>query len=212
MKIDKQLVSEEMLPLSVFLLYPSKPIFCTTKNLDGTDNVAPFAWLMPVSVTPPRVALALQNIRGSKLSASLVNIQREGEFVINLPHRGQETELVQASFMLVNHCCKFDRTGFTREDAEIVAPKIIAECYAALECKVVQVIDVMGDHSLILADVVSSRYSKEYYDEELRPRIPQAEPLMCLRECRFDEKQRHVFVKADSTYEVDVHYEKSEVS
>lgn len=204
----KKVIAAEDITKSIFLLQPSRPIFCTTKNEDGSDHVAPFSWIMPISCDPPRVAFALQNQRGKKLSQSLVNILREYEFVVNMPHAGQEKELVQASYGLVNHSCKFDRTGYTREDAQKVRPKVIAECTACIECKVYATIDTMGDHTLLLADVVSASYDDSCYDEGLRPNVPKMMPLINLKEYRFDDKQEHIFINTKDTYHVSIPYEK----
>ena len=192
---------------SIYLLQPSRPIFCTTKNQDGTDHVAPFSWITPISVIPPRVAFALQNERGSKLSQSLVNILREREFVVNLPHFGQEYTLVQASYGLVHHKCKFDRTGYTREDSTL-SPKRIMECSASLDCKVFQTLDSGGDHTLLLADIVGAVFDDACYDETLCPNVPDMLPLLNLKEFRFDDRQEHIFIKSNETYRVSIPYEK----
>lgn len=202
-------ISPENMTNSILLLQPSRPVFCTTKNEDGSDHVAPFSWINPISCNPPRVAFALQNQRGSKLSQSLVNILREREFAACMPHMGQEKELVQASYLLAYHSCKFDRTGYTREDAEKIAPKLIAECSAAIECKVFMTCDHGGDHTLILANVVSATYDEECYDENLWPNTPEVLPLINLKEYRFDDRQEHFFVKTDDVYRVVVPYEKT---
>lgn len=194
---------------SIFLLQPSRPIFCTTKNDNGTDHVAPFSWIMPISCTPPRVAFAFQNERGKKLSQSLTNVLREREFVVNMPRFGQEHELVQSSYGLVNHACKFDRTGYTRENSGVAAKRIM-ECTASLDCKVFLTLDSGGDHTLILADVVGAVYEDAYYDENLCPSIPDLLPLINLKEFRFDDRQEHVFVKTCETYRISIPYERKE--
>jgi len=206
--IMKKQISLEDLDKTIYLLQPSRPIFCTTKNSDGTDHVAPFSWIMPISFSPPKVVLALQNERGSKHSQSLINILREREFGVNMPHMGQEKELVQSSYGLVHHVCKFDRTGYTREDAQIVKPKLIAECTASLECKVFSAIDSGGDHTLLMADVVGASYDDAFYDDDLCPIIPKLLPLLNLRDYRFDDKQEHIFIDTAKTYSISVEYEK----
>jgi len=67
----------------VFLSQLGRPILCTTKNNDGSDHVAPFSWINPVSHKPPRIALALLN--SPKKQQSLENIERSAEFVVNMP-------------------------------------------------------------------------------------------------------------------------------
>lgn len=204
----KRAVTPDKLDMSIFLLQPSRPIFCTTKNEDGSDHVAPFSWIMPISFHPPKVAFALQNERGSKLSQSLVNIMREHEFAVNLPHMGQEEKLVEASFLQGRHACKFDRTGYTRQAAQEVKPVLIGECNAAIECRVFSLQDTLGDHTLILADIVGASYDDACYAEDFCPKLDAMQPLINLREFRFDDHQRHEFIDTGKGYMVDIYYEK----
>lgn len=206
----KKRIEKEMLPQSICLLQPTRPIFCTTKNEDGSDHAAPFSWITAISFKPPRVGFALQNERGQKLSHSLVNILREREFVVNMPQMGQEYALVQASYGLVNHSCKFDRTGSAREDSEFIKPKMMADCVASIECKVFATLDTGGDHTLILADIVSAYYEEEYYNEMLWPDSSKYKPLINLREYRFDDRQEHIFIDSSNEYRVVIPYEKKE--
>lgn len=204
-KIDKQRLDN-----SIFLLQPTRPVFCTTKNADGSDHAAPFSWIIPISCKPPRVAFALQNYRGRKQSQSLLNIIREGEFAINMPCAGQEKTLVQSSFNLVHHKSKLERTGFTPADAACIKPKLIEECPASLECRVISTIDIGGDHTLILADIVSASCDPALYDDNLCPNVPDMMPLINLKEKRFDDHQQHWFLDGSHMYDVDVYYEKPE--
>ena len=204
----KKRVEPDKLDMSIFFLQPSRPIFCASKNEDGTDHVAPFSWVMPISFHPPKVAFAVQNERGAKLSQSLVNILREREFTVSLPHRGQEEKLVEASFLQGEHACKFDRTGYTRREAQQVKPVLIEECHAGLECRVFSIQDTQGDHTLILADIVGAAFDDECYGEDFCPILTKMQPLINLREFRFDDHQRHEFVESDKGYMVDIYYEK----
>jgi len=206
----KKRITNEQLPMSICLLQPTRPIFCTTKNEDGSDHAAPFSWITAISCDPPRVAFALQNERGKKLSHTLENILREREFVVNMPQMGQEFALVQASYGLVNHSCKFDRTGSGREDSICVKPKMMADCVASLECRVFTTIDSGGDHTLILADIVSAYYEENCYDESLWPNVKNYRPLINFREYRFDDHQEHIFIDTTREYRVVVPYEKKE--
>ena len=206
----KASVSRGELFKSIYLLQPTRPFFCTTKNADGSDHVAPFAWLTPISASPPKVALALQNERGKKLAQSLVNVLREGEFGVNMPQKGQEYRLVESSFGLVKHPSKFDRTGYTRRVGQVIKAPLIEECTACLECKVYSVIETGGDHTLLLADVVAAHYEVDCYDENLCRLAEAVPPLLNLRDYRFDDYQRHLFIDAGKTYRVDVFYEKGD--
>lgn len=206
----KQVLSTpEELRSSISLLQPTRPIFCCTKMADGQDHVAPFAWIIPISCDKPRLALALQNERGKKYSQSLQNIERTKEFVICMPTMGQEHELVRASFMPEEGQSKFERTGYTRQESRQVEPPAIGECPACLECKVFQFIDHGGDHTILLADIVSASYDPACYDAGLAPKIPQMLPLINLSERRYDDHQEHYFLDTTQVRHITVYYDKT---
>lgn len=199
----KKRVETERLTQSISLLQPTRPIFCTTKNADGSDHIAPFAWVMPISCQPPRIAFALQNQRGRKCSHSLENILRDWEFTINMPVAGQEKTMVEASFISDD---RYGDSGFTKAAGGAVAPVSVPECAASLECRTYSVIDSGNDHTLILADVVGAVYDPSLYEENLCPAAPAMQPLINLTEYRYQDRQEHIFLKADEPYRVIAYY------
>ena len=86
-------------------------------------------------------------------SQTLVNIERDGEFVVNLPDMSLADKLVETSYKTKLGENKFDRSGFTRMSSRMVKPVCIEECRAHLECRVRR-IDYPGDHGVICADIV----------------------------------------------------------
>ncbi|GFN24298.1 flavin reductase family protein [Thermanaeromonas sp. C210] len=148
------------LPESYYFLQPSNPVLVTTLEPDGTTHVAPFSWVTPVSVNPPRVGLALLN--SPKKQHTLKNIEREGEFVINLPNLDIAERLVKCSYMVEPGQKKFTLAGFTAIPSREVKPCGVAECRAHMECRVLSITET-GDHSFIVADVVHCQVSVKYY-------------------------------------------------
>ncbi len=211
--MKKLSLSSTRLGQSIMLLQPTRPFFCSSRDQNGGDHIAPFAWLTPISSNPPRVALALQNEKGRKRSATLDNIIRTNEFIINMPVAGQEKELIRSSFMPDEGCpCKFDRTGYTRQQGQRVNVAAIAECPANLECVAFNVIDHGGDHTVIFADIIAAQYAADCYDEGLCPCIPAMLPLINLKERRFDDHQEHIFLDSVSVRRIRVFYDKSQRS
>lgn len=187
----KKPISEDRFFDSVFLMQPSTPILCTTKNDDGSDHVAPFGWVTPVSYKPPRVALALLN--NPKKQHSLENIERTGEFVVNMPDIDLADKLVLASYWTMFGENKFDRSGFTRLPSNKVAPPGIAECKAHLECRVINTI-VTGDHTLLIADVVSAQYDDDAFTPSLIINLNKYRPTVHLHNFVLENSQVHIFM------------------
>jgi flavin reductase (DIM6/NTAB) family NADH-FMN oxidoreductase RutF len=193
----KKNVSEECFEKAIFLLQPTRPILCTTKNEDGSDHVAPFSWINPVSMKPPRLSLALLN--KPKKQHSLENIERTGEFVVNMADMQLADRLVLASYWPNFGENKFDRSGFTRLNSRKVAPPAIAECRAHLECKVIEIL-TPGDHSLILADIVEAYYDSDAFNDNLLINMQNYKPMIHVQNYILPQSQLHVFMEPGGEY------------
>jgi len=198
---------------SAFLLHPSRPILCTTLNEDGSNHVAPFSWINPVSYKPPMISLAL--LSSPNKQHSLVNIERTKEFIINLPDLDLAEQLVLASYETWKGENKFERSGFTAIPPKKVNPVAIKECRAHLECKAFR-IETVGDHALILADVVAAYHDEDAYTENLMINLKNFSPMVHLQNFNGDPKdawnlypgQLHVFMNPGGAYAADVPYPK----
>lgn len=188
---------------SVFLLQPSRPILCTTKNEDGTDHVAPFSWINPVSQKPPRVALAL--LCKPQKQKSLQNIERTGEFGVNIPDMTMAERLVKCSFSTKFGENKFDRSGFTRIASSIIKPNCIMECRANLECRVLNLIEA-GDHTLIIADILHAKYDEDAFSSNFLVNTRNFKPVIHLQGFNLEKSQLHVFLSSESSQAVEVPY------
>lgn len=196
-------IPELDLAKSVFLLQPGRPILCTTKNSDGSNHVAPFSWINPVSHKPPRVALALLN--SPKKQQSLLNVESTGEFVVNMPGLELAEKLVECSFLTEEGENKFVRSGFTPLPSIKVKPPGIKECKAHLECRLINSINT-GDHTLLVADVVYASYDLRAYGPSLLINTEEFIPAIHLFNFNLDKSQIHIFLRASSTHTIEVPY------
>lgn len=188
---------------SVFLLQPSRPILCTTKNEDGSDHVAPFSWMNPISHDPPRIALALLN--KPQKQHSLENIERTGEFVVNIPDIKIAEKLVECSYSTKFGENKFERSGFTRLPSMHIKPPGIKECRAHLECKLINAIDV-GDHTLLISDIVNAQYDECAFSQNLLVRLSEFTPTIHIANYSLDKSQIHIFLASSGAHVTEVPY------
>lgn len=192
----KKRIAREQMGQSVFCLQPSRPILCTTRNADGTDHAAPFGWCVPASQTPPMLVLAIQY--APRKSHSLENIQRSGEFVVNLPDMNLIDPLVLSSYDTRLGENKMDRSGFTRLPSCEVAPCGIAECRAHLECRVRE-ITYPGDHAVIAAEIVCARYDEDAFYGDMLINTRTFQPVIHIQNFTAKDKsaQYHVFLNGN---------------
>lgn len=140
----------------------------STKNEDGTNNLAPFSFFTGISAKPFIVAFAplIKSSDGTKKD-TLVNIEREKEFVINFVTEENADKVNMASEELQYGQDEFLHAGLTPLDSEMVAPKRMKESPIHFECKLRDMIsygDVPGCGTLITGEVVKVHVAEDIYD------------------------------------------------
>lgn len=194
----------ERLGNAIFLLQPTRPVLVTSLNSDGSVNVAPFSWFMPVSMNPPLMGLAL--LSKPQRQRTLENIEREGEFVVSLPGIDMVEQLVRASFKYESAEQKWAAVGLAEAPSTVVRTPGLAGCRAHIECRPVDLVPT-GDHTLVVSRVEAATYDGDLYDENLLLRLDRVQPLLHLRQRRMAEGQRHFFLRSLDIESIDVKYD-----
>ena len=121
------------LPLSKAyqLLEPGPVVFLTTAD-KGRANVMTMSWHMMVEFEPPLVACVVSN--GDYSFAAL---RATKECVIAVPDLELAPKVVEVGNCSGRDVEKFEKFALTQVAAKNVAAPLIAECFANLECKVI---------------------------------------------------------------------------
>jgi flavin reductase (DIM6/NTAB) family NADH-FMN oxidoreductase RutF len=140
------------LPLSkVYQLLEPGPVVLLTTAYKGRANVMTMSWHMMVEFEPPLIACVVSNA-----NYSFAALRATKECVIALPSQELARKVVG-----IGNCSgrdgldKFKKFGLTPEPAEHVAPPLVAECFANLECKVADTRLVNG-YNLFILEVVKA--------------------------------------------------------
>lgn len=120
------------LPLSrVYqLLEPGPAVLLTTARKDRA-NVMTMSWHMMIEFEPPQVACVV-----SSANYSFAALRQTGECVIAIPARKLAAKVVKIGNSSGRAIDKFTAFGLTAIPATSVAPPLVADCFANLECKV----------------------------------------------------------------------------
>ncbi len=113
------------------LLEPGPVVLVTTAN-SRRENVMTMSWHTMMEFEPPLVGCVLSD---RNYSFSLLSESRE--CVINIPTRTIARQLVGCGNVSGRRRDKFAAFGLTKEPAKYVLPPLIGECFASLECRVV---------------------------------------------------------------------------
>lgn len=149
------------------LLAPVPPVLITTGTLEE-PNVCTVAWCGMLSTKPPKTYISL---RPSRLSYEL--LQKNGEFVINLPTAALVRAIDRCGVKSGRTENKFTACGLTATAASIVAPPLIDQSPVSIECKVEQIIP-LGSHDMFLASIVAVNVENRLIDEQGRLRLAKA--------------------------------------
>ncbi len=134
----------------VYQLLEPGPVVLLTTAAKGRANVMTMSWHMMVEFTPPLVACIV-----SPADHSFAALRATKECVIAIPSVELAPKVVEIGNCSGRDVDKFERIGLTPVPARQVAPPLIAECFANLECRVVNT-RLVNTYSLFVLEVVKA--------------------------------------------------------
>ena len=121
------------LPLGkVYGLLEPGPVVMVTTAKKGRANIMSMSWYTMMEFEPPLIGCIVSN-----RNASFETLRTTGECVINIPAAEMAEEVVKCGNTSGQKVDKFSVTGLTPAAASLVQPPLIGECWANLECRVV---------------------------------------------------------------------------
>ncbi len=128
-------------------LYPN-PVVLVSSSYKNEDNIITLAWAGTVCSSPPLISIS---IRPSRHSHGL--IKNSGEFVINIPEKGQEGICEFCGTKSGRDIDKFTELNLSKEKSFKLKTPLIAQCPIHIECKVKKIIS-LGAHDLFIGEVL----------------------------------------------------------
>ncbi len=120
-------------PLSkVYGLLEPGPVVLLTTTRRGRPNIMTLSWYTPMEFEPPLVGCVVSN-RNHSFGA----LKATRECVINIPDAKLAKKVVACGNASGADTDKFEAFGLTPLPARRVKPPLVAECYANLECRIV---------------------------------------------------------------------------
>ena len=116
----------------VYGLLEPGPVVLVTTVRDGRPDVMPLSWHTMLEFEPPLVGFVLSN-----RNYSFDSLVATKECAINIPTVELAAKVVKCGNASGRKVDKFAKFGLTAVPASRVAAPLVAECYANLECRVV---------------------------------------------------------------------------
>lgn len=147
-----------------------RPIaLASTIDKNGNVNLSPFSFFNMFSSNPPIVIFSpARRVRDNTTKHTLENVLECPEVVIGIVNYKIVQQISLASTEYGKEINEFVKSGLTMQEADLVQPKLIAECPVNLECKVLEVKHLGtegGAGNLVICEVIKIHVREEYLNE-----------------------------------------------
>lgn len=144
----------------VYQLLEPGPVVLVTTARAGQANVMTMSWHMMVEFVPPLVACVV-----SEANHSFRALRETGECVIAIPPRSLAHKVVRVGNTSGRDVDKFAKFGLSTRPAARVAPPLVDDCFANLEC-VVRDTRFVRKYNLFILEVVKAWVRPGYEREK----------------------------------------------
>ncbi|MGA3161509.1 MAG: flavin reductase family protein [Terracidiphilus sp.] len=141
---------KDLLLSKVYQLLEPGPVVLLTTARKGRANVMVLSWHMMVEFEPPLIACVVSNANFSHAA-----LRATKECVIAIPALELARKVVAIGNCSGRNVDKFKRFGLTPMPAKRVAPPLVAECFANLECRVVDT-HLVSKFNLFILEVLKA--------------------------------------------------------
>ncbi len=144
-------MTKKLFPLSkVYALLEPGPVVLVTTAKKEKTNIMAMSWHTMMEFEPPLVGCVISNC-----NYSYRFLKATKECVINIPTQKIAQQTVNCGNVSGAKTDKFKKFGLTPQPAAKVGAPLIKECYANLECRVVDT-RMLADYCFFVLEVVKA--------------------------------------------------------
>ncbi|WP_138160374.1 flavin reductase family protein [Peptoniphilus catoniae] len=129
----------------------------STKNEDGSDNIAPYSQFTNLTFDPPMVIFSANQhpVTGGR-KTTVKNIERTGEFVYNMVTEELKTEMNDSSIAMLPEGCKdkFEYCKLEKENAKMINVAMVKKSPIKYECKYLQTLRLPANGGIATVDII----------------------------------------------------------
>ena len=167
--IPSEVSAPELQMIMQTAIAPRPIALASTLDQEGNINLSPFSFFNMFSTVPPVIIFSpARRVRDNTTKHTLQNILEGPEVVIGTVNYPIVQQISLASTEYDKEENEFIKSGLTMKDADLIKPKLIAECPVNFECKVQEVKPLGtegGAGNLIICEVVKIHIREEYLNE-----------------------------------------------
>lgn len=153
---------------------PGPIVLVSTVDAGGEPNIAPKSFISMMAFGGPVLAFGCH-----RCHATAHNAEEAGEFVVNFP---SEALVERIWAMPASHGMeRIERSGLSLLPAQQVAPPLIGECKAHLECKL-EAVTRLGEEVVIFGRIVAASIDEDCVGSPLADQYFRLRPVFFLEE------------------------------
>ncbi len=168
--IPSEVPAPELQMIMQTAIAPRPIALASTIDQRGNINLSPFSFFNMFSTVPPVIIFSpARRVRDNTTKHTLQNILEIPEVVIGTVNYPIVQQISLASTEYDKMENEFIKSGLTMKEADLIKPKLIAECPVNFECKVQEVKPLGtegGAGNLIICEVVKIHIRDEYLNEQ----------------------------------------------
>ncbi|TWT10847.1 flavin reductase family protein [Reyranella sp. CPCC 100927] len=178
--------------LLISFILPRPIAWVTTLGPTGVVNAAPFSFFNAFAEDPPLIMFAINRRPDGRIKDTWINIERSGQFVVNLTDEPLAEKMHQSSGDFPPEIGEPNYLGLSLAPSVDVAPPRIAQAPWAMECRTWQVINVKDDRQLVIGEGLRFHVRDELWDPKaMRVYTDKYHPvgrMFADRYCRTDDR------------------------
>jgi len=177
--------------LTAFVL-PRPIAWVTSLGQGGMVNAAPFSFFNVFAEDPPLIMFAINKRPDGRLKDTWLNIERTGEFVVNLTDEPLARAMHDSSGDFPPNVGEPDYLGLKLAPSVDIKPPRLADAPWSMECRTWQVINVKDDRQLVIGEGLRFHIRDELWDTKaMRVHMDRYHPvgrMFADRYCRTDDR------------------------
>jgi len=154
------------------IVYPTPVWVVGAYDPQGKPNIMTAAWACMCASEPPCLAVCLRKVRHT-----YAGLMAHGAFTVSVPSRSQAKEADYAGMVSGKKRDKFADTGLTPARAEFVDAPYVREFPLALECKLINSLEV-GSHTIFVGEILDVKADSSVLGPDGLPDMAKVDPLI----------------------------------
>ena len=156
----KEIPASECYKLLVSTITPRPIAWVVSQDANGLLNAGAFSFFNAFSGNPPVIGIGISSYKPGRPKDTRVNIRETGQFVVNLVSEANAQQMNITAIEFDYGVDELHEAGLTMLPSARVKPPRIAESPVAMECELLQIVD-LGDTGLVLGRVVAMHVRDE---------------------------------------------------